>query len=167
MSAVNAGEDRFDFLSLILDESAGKGRYFSLSTPNFGDTHHFGWNCCTRVNATSSASLSTVSHALLDTIINNCLSIATVRTVWRENVVKTLNKYNDVPVCNSTHSLVALHSLEKVKTGPPVWTSTINVHPTSRRGNLTITAFQNIPRFFICITPFFTQSKRSFEISII
>lgn len=43
MSALNAGEDYgADFLPLILDEIAGKGHHFSLSTPNFGDTHHFG-----------------------------------------------------------------------------------------------------------------------------
>lgn len=90
MLALNAGEDYgADFLPLILDEIAGKGHHFSLSTPNSGDTHHFWWNCCARVNATGSASLSTVSHGLLDTIVNNCLAITTLHTIWRR-IVRTL-----------------------------------------------------------------------------
>lgn len=102
MSALNAGEDYgADFLPLILDEIAGKGHHFSLSTPNFGDTHHFGGNSCARVNATVSASLSTVSHGLPDTIVNNCLAITTLHTVRSDVALSGLYEYNDVPVCDS------------------------------------------------------------------
>lgn len=147
MSALTAGEDYgADCLPLILDEIAGKGHHFSLSTPNSGDTHHFGWNCCARVNATGSTSLSTVSHGLPPPRHNRQQLFSNYNTTY--DLTSHCQDSTSTMTCRcvTLDSLVAHHSLEKVHTDPPVGKQMDFHHwrATNLIANVT-TALHNLP----------------------